>query len=554
MTATMTRTATVMASDNTLYSFETGMTMNFTQFLHGVTGSANSMDKAYLGTHSLRVDGTFTSTTGGAVYTQSPLITNLEGKQLKARIWIPSDFGSSGGTIFIQSGTGWCWEQSTWVNFTAGAWNEMVFNPETSTTSSCTGDHSNIKTIGIIFQPAASYTGSVYIDSIEVIEVGTLTITPTRTQTMTFTVTRTPGGPTDTFTSTPTVTSTFTLTPVPAPGDANDSNIQYYGRWNMSDVQNPKTGWGTSYIVTKFDGTSIAIKLSDTNSSSQYFAYSIDGSEFTRFQIAGTTTTLATALSDTTHTFTLVRRTEGYVGITTFSGFVLDSGKTLQAPDARPARKMEFIGDSITCGYGTEGSGSNLSDENGYVSYASQLARLFGAEWTTISKSGIGLYLNYSETTHVDGAHMIDYYPRTYYNNGTPAWDFSFWMPDVVVIALGTNDFWNGAPDESAFETAYSDLVDYVRGKYPNAYIFCTEPIPSWVGAIARTYISNVVAAKNTAGDAGIYWMAVNSPSALLSAADYIGDYTHPTPAGHTIVANYMYASMHATLNPLNGW
>lgn len=219
----------VIGADNSLFSFEAGTDMGFNTFLGGVTNTANSTDRAYLGSHSLRLDGTFDSAAGGAAGTNTTSIASVSGRQLKARIWVPSDFPAGGAAIYIQSANTWCWEQGTWKNFTAGAWNELIFDPLTSVPQSCTGDHNDVKSIGITFMPGSNFTGSIYLDSIEVIIIGSPTITMTRTQTPAYTATITPTVTiTATFTATATATRGSILIDDFTDGDLNNSVTPAY--------------------------------------------------------------------------------------------------------------------------------------------------------------------------------------------------------------------------------------------------------------------------------------------------------------------------------------
>ena len=66
-------------------------------------------------------------------------------------------------------------------------------------------------------------------------------------------------------------------------------------------------------------------------------------------------------------------------------------------------------------------------------------------------------------------------------NNDT-AWDFSSWVPHVVVINLMQNDSWlidrdkklQPIPTEDQRIQAYMDFVNSIRKEYPDALIICT--------------------------------------------------------------------------------
>jgi len=83
---------------------------------------------------------------------------------------------------------------------------------------------------------------------------------------------------------------------------------------------------------------------------------------------------------------------------------------------------------------------------------------------------------------------MPSLYDRTCFYDSTTKWNFSSWIPQVVVINLGTNDFSTKPfPDKDVFQKGYLDLVNRVRALYPGVTIFCIggpmteEPCVSYV-------------------------------------------------------------------------
>ncbi|MCX8125419.1 MAG: GDSL-type esterase/lipase family protein [Spirochaetes bacterium] len=383
------------------------------------------------------------------------------------------------------------------------------------------------------FQPTGNYNGSVYVDY--------FTITP-----YTYSVVK-----------------------------ADNPNIQYYGRWDRTDAVVAKSGWGTTYIIAGFYGTSLTLRLSawDTR-----FAYAIDDfsdhKNFIKIRVKNQkdqyyatptqTPYTITGLTDGPHKIMLVRTSEGMSGIVNFAGFGLDMGKTLYDPGPRPTRKMEFIGDSITCGALNEWQGSNPCPNewggcisNGDLTFGPMLARMYGAEWMTICRGGIGIYRNCNGCN--PPATMPTVYPKVFFEMTptptTPDWNFSGWQADVVVIALGTNDFSSGTPDKTAFQNAYSNFLTTLRSYYPNAFILCTEPIPSWMGKTAGDYINEVVTNKN---DPKIFYVPINNPPIAsgfpLQSSEYAGDNTHPTVAAHEKIANALKGWIDANIKDDLGW
>ena len=155
-------------------------------------------------------------------------------------------------------------------------------------------------------------------------------------------------------------------------------------------------------------------------------------------------------------------------------------------PPPQQKRKIEFFGNSITCGYAVEDStGQDRGTapyENAYLSYATITARHFDAEFHSTSKSGIGILVSWVPLI------MPEMYYRLDPTDAESKWDFSKYTPDVVVINLFQNDAWIiKLPDNDQFKAqfgskpptdeqiikAYKDFVKTIRSKYPKAQIIC---------------------------------------------------------------------------------
>lgn len=251
--------------------------------------------------------------------------------------------------------------------------------------------------------------------------------------------------------------------------DADDPAIQYSGRF-YTDDKAPKVrecGWPATAIRARFAGTSIRARLSlDGWGGGSHFYAIIDGKEESPVVLGGDNRTdwlVAENLPDAVHTIELVRLGGGWNASSSFSGFFLDAGKKLAEPPPRPARRIEFYGDSIT-------EGAMMSDQpfcNGYLAYAATTARLLKAETSVVSKSGMGLVRGFTLPQTLPGM-----YDRTEPMRGDKKWDFSKWTPHVVVVNIGQNDSWTGA-DPATFIDTYIKFIKTLRGHYPKALIIC---------------------------------------------------------------------------------
>ena len=175
-----------------------------------------------------------------------------------------------------------------------------------------------------------------------------------------------------------------------------------------------------------------------------------------------------------------------------FGSFGILSFETDDPHGAKPSRELqhriEFIGDSITCGYGNEGVANvdvfRTGQENPVKGYAILTAKALKAEYQLISWSGIGIISNWvEETVNEPNEEILMPTLYSYIDKRTSeAWDFTKWKyagafePDLIVINIGTNDasYVRNIPErERAFVTQYYAFLKQVRICNPEADILC---------------------------------------------------------------------------------
>lgn len=215
-----------------------------------------------------------------------------------------------------------------------------------------------------------------------------------------------------------------------------------------------------------------ARKLSNTSSTGGvYFTVVVDGVMKARddcriASVGETRVKLAGDLPAGKHTFAIYRQTEHSYGEVGISGLTYD-GEMLDKPAAN-SQYIEFIGDSISCGFGnlgtnSQGDGAALWSD-GTQAYPFLTAQTLRADWSNVSWSGLGCKYGYSSTT------MQDVYPAQRYNydRKTP---YAFAKePDVVILALGTND--HSMQSNMVLRRAgLKEMLTLVRQKNPHAPI-----------------------------------------------------------------------------------
>ena len=168
----------------------------------------------------------------------------------------------------------------------------------------------------------------------------------------------------------------------------------------------------------------------------------------------------------------------------------IDSDGTIRPLPEKPM-KIEFIGDSITCGYGVEGKCEaetfTTATENAEKSYAFLTAEELNADAVLTCFSGHGLISGYTDNPAIrNGADLVQpYYEQEGRNEFRLATgkraeetgrEFAAFQPDWIVINLGTNDLsWCGTDPERGrlFAKQYTDFLKTVRKHNPKAEILC---------------------------------------------------------------------------------
>ncbi len=154
--------------------------------------------------------------------------------------------------------------------------------------------------------------------------------------------------------------------------------------------------------------------------------------------------------------------------------------------------KIEFIGNSITCGYGVEAASENetfcTETENPAKAYAIMTAEALDADFQLVSWSGNGLLTQWIPPERAEPDITVPLMPDIYRwaDYGGYAfegfkepqdYDFNSFMPQFVVLNLGTNDasYTRGIKERvEAFGREYVKFLGFIREKRPDAKIICS--------------------------------------------------------------------------------
>jgi len=300
---------------------------------------------------------------------------------------------------------------------------------------------------------------------------------------------------------------------------ATDKNIRYLGRWEKQS-NGAYYGYFESGLEFAFTGTSLAIELDGISG----ILYSIDGSEYTDITAPKGKLVAATGLSEGDHLLKLYSRFE--TGRPKIAGFHIDKGAKSLPVTEKP--KIEFIGDSITVGW----IGRNYMQYNNLrYSYAFLTGEALGYSHNTVAFGGITVVPGAGSP---DNSGMINrYFKLSEFNQSepdSPAWDTSKYIPDYIVINLGTND----VVTEDDFKKGYAEFLKKLRNSYPKAVIFAMSPF----GGKYSDGIYNAVQSRINEGDNSIVFIDTRGWISWRNTTDGV----HLTKEAHVTAAQKLTA------------
>ena len=324
--------------------------------------------------------------------------------------------------------------------------------------------------------------------------------------------------------------------------------VNLYGRvyWAGNKwASTPWFGWTCSGFEVIFEGTYLQTEVQVNSATAQYWNIYVDGRESYKISIhQNGKVVLAEGLSDGIHTVKVEKATERWAS-TGFQYLATSEGGGFLPVSPMPERKILMIGDSITAGYGTDKEYDLLTDwqtqhlHNGNKTYGAYLSQAFEAQNQILGCSTYGIKQN------ADEAHgpsvMRSIFLKTDYNKDASR-DYDFdWVPDVVIVNLGTNDEAAGV-SESAVAQAAADYIRLIRSKYPDAAVI-------WAyGVMGRRYLNTfrtMVQELNAEGMTDVYFQALDTQK-----ADAVGLDGHPSPLTHKRMAQTLIP----LIERITGW
>jgi lysophospholipase L1-like esterase len=297
---------------------------------------------------------------------------------------------------------------------------------------------------------------------------------------------------------------------------------------NTTDVSQYRYSWPGVYFEAEFNGPALDVKLDD---SENILNLIIDDKPAITLIKPGKITYSFHDLGAGNHRVRLEKLTETQSSIGKFSGFFIpDNQQSIEI--AAPDRRIEFIGDSYTVGYGNISPSRECTTEevfkttNTQLAFGPLVAKHFNADYQINASSGFGIVRNYNGTS--PDKSLIKLYPHTLNDSGEIYSEN--WSPQVIVIGLGTNDFSTALNPHEKWKTReelqkdyVNNYVDFVTGlnqKNPRAH-FVLMASDGMNGELAQQ-LERVVTKLKTKGN-------IKLDHIIFKGLEYGGCHWHPS-------------------------
>lgn len=322
-------------------------------------------------------------------------------------------------------------------------------------------------------------------------------------------------------------------------------------------------GYSAAFLEITFQGTKaeaefVTDRLDWAEANRAWIAVFIDGAEEPVSRIKLTKERERFTLYETqeakTTTLRIMKYSEAAFGAVGIASLEIEG--TLLPPPKAKEKRIEVIGDSITCGYGIEGIVNRdtftTAQENPWNAYGCLTARLLDAEFSLISWSGNGIVSQYVDESVNEPNNEEALMPELYYYEDFSAdlrrgkeradfikRDFTEYQPQLIIINLGTNDasYTRNIPArDRSFVNGYVKFLRQVREVNPEANILCTIGLMS---TQTNALVAEAVARVNAFGDTKVFFKEAFLQNGEV---DGIGADWHPTESTQKKFAEYLVA------------
>ncbi|WP_250460934.1 SGNH/GDSL hydrolase family protein [Microbulbifer litoralis] len=262
--------------------------------------------------------------------------------------------------------------------------------------------------------------------------------------------------------------------------EASDEQVRWSGRHVVEEDGVVRFGYPSVSANLTISGGDLSVTAYSGKAGS-HLAVTIDDGPPRRFTLTREAKRYPLVENDgRPHRVRLSHLSETWRGIVTVEGFRLDGGE-LQPPPPAARRRLLVVGDSVTCGEGVQQPADYQCETNprrpdSDHSYGMLLGRALGAETQLVCYGGRGLIRSWNGNT--DELQAPQFFDLAIPVRDGPAANLTAFVPDAILVSLGTNDFSLGIgplPEREEFVPTYVDFVERLLSVYPGAEIALTE-------------------------------------------------------------------------------
>ena len=351
---------------------------------------------------------------------------------------------------------------------------------------------------------------------------------------------------------------------------ADDKNVKLLGRtWLRGDtLWMALSGTGAAFrytgrhLVMTILGGPVALDPGQKNEHAR-IAFYVNGERLIEDVIVTAEKSYTVFESETEETVEvrLIKLSESAMSVIGLKAMEVADSDLIEPVEPR-AHRIEFIGDSITCGYGVDDMDLthefSTATEDVTKAYAYRTAEALNADYSMFSASGYGIISGYTGDPEKREEQQLipPYYESMGFSRdafgeaGSPTdipWDFSKYTPEAVVINLGTNDdsyCLDMEERQEWYAREYAAFLETVRSHYPAAEIFCAYGI---MGDRLYAYVCKAVELfRQRTGDERVHTVYLTPQN---DSDGYVVNY-HPVAAVHARAAGEMAAAIRETM----GW
>ena len=295
--------------------------------------------------------------------------------------------------------------------------------------------------------------------------------------------------------------------------------FKLHGRpYYVDDV--PKFTWSNSGIefYAKFDRMTVFFGENTVEQPVLFKVY-VDGFEVKTSVVGKGVTAVLENFRDKLHHVKILRISEGSNLISVDKVQIYGKNPEFVPVPEKKKLKLEFLGDSITAGFGVLADGDKMEyttyEQDSTKTYAYLTAEALDAEIRTICVSGEGICHSCGDMV---GTPFIKFFNRT--SRALDGFTPDDYVPDVFIVNGGTNDKRTHVSSEE-FKAGVTALLMDIRSKYP------LTPIIWMYGMMVHVFDDELKEAIENFNktDKNTHWLIVKSVNDYKNQR---GTYGHP--------------------------